>query len=373
MNTYEKIIENYMKDFVKMMHKFLQTLHRYVPTDSIQIILDAYDRLSMGKIATRYYTIMKKFSVYLENKDETMFNESVVILPGVDIHSTWSQLSRGQKNKIWVYMQFLYKASAEICKYLNKKDESHQVEETQPEFNPFVGVGKKTSNYGTSQLFSGPKKLPGSKSSPSTGGIGTMMGAMGIDRMFDMGGLQDQLKNMSDDDIDNATNTISSLLGDAVDANTGKFMSGMIKKFVKEIGNSDETDNPLENFIRAAQIVMEEEESNAESLNIDPMAILNSAKKMIGAQRNENGDKMFNEENNPMNAIDKLLGMMGSDGENLKNMSENDCMNMISNMGVQLPRNFKLPNIKEDDIGNIHLNRKMKRKLKKRNKKRKKN
>jgi len=198
------------------------------------------------------------------------------------------------------------------------------------------------------------------------------MGSMGIDRMFDMGGLQDQIKNMSDDDIDKATSTMGSLLGDSMDEKTSGFVSNMIKKFVKEIGKGNETENPLENFIRAAQTVMEEEEANSESLDLDPMKILNSAKRMIGNQRDENGDKVFNENNNPLNALDNLMNMIGDKGDDLKNMTEKDCLNMMSDMGVKLPRNFKLPNINNKDLANIQVNRKLKRKLNKRKKNRRK-
>jgi len=98
------------------------------------------------------------------------------------------------------------------------------------EFNPFVGVGAATDNYGVSQIISGPETLPDDAQS----GVGGFAQMLNIDKFINMKDLSEHLKDLSPDEIEKATAGIKSMLGN-VDEDTEQMINMMLNDISIEL------------------------------------------------------------------------------------------------------------------------------------------
>ena len=238
-------MEEHYKNFITTLYKFIYDLNRYVPNDGTKEALQIYDKLDTAKIIFRLYHLLNNNLEKIKNKDDTVFNTSFILLPNIDLSIFWSKLIKGQKDKLWIYLNILHvetdilvnskqEQSEPLAKELVTKEES-QVKKD--DFDPFVGVGKDGEEFGVDQMYAAVPTLDEDK--PDGVGIETIMNLTGIDKMINMNELTSQLKNMNTDDIDNATNSIKSLLGPNVDPNTTNLISDMLKSVSEELKNND--------------------------------------------------------------------------------------------------------------------------------------
>ena len=412
-------MEQYFESFITTLYKFLSDLDRYVPTKEIKDILDVYQKLPMGQISLRYYTIMEKYAKQIKNKtDESMFQKPLKILPNdVDISILWKKLSKNQKKKIWLYLEKLYKLCEIIL--IEKNEQPQPQPQTQPqtqtqqqpqpqpqtqtqtqtqtqsqtqtqelEFNPYEGIGSVIEEYGINEMFSGPDTLPSDKKSSGMG-MGSMASLLGLNKMFDINKLRDQLKNMSKEDIDKATQNLQGLLGGNVSENTSGIISDMLSSIKNEIQNDKNLDDdPFDSIMRIAQNVATKLQPKIESGNVNMDELFKSTQGLTDNLKGSDGKGLFEGKTNPFDLVKKMMGNFMKGNKNPNQMSEQDCIqecnNMLGQMGMsrqsfnpqqpqypQYPQQPQYPQNPQNPMMQppLHFNRKMQRKLKKMKKK----
>lgn len=347
-------MEEHYKNFITTLYKFIYDLNRYVPNSGSQEILQIYDKLDTAKVIFRLYHLLNSNIEKVKNKDETLFNTTFIMLPNIDLSVHWSKLIKGQKDKLWLYLNILY---VETDILVNSKQDPQQttvkdvkdnkeVNDTKEEgpvvkkddFDPFVGVGSNNEEFGVEQMYSSVPSLEDDK--PSGVGIEAIMNLTGFDKMINMNDLTSQLKNMSKEDIDNATNSIKSYLGPNVDSKTTDLISDMLMSVSEELKNNNGLTNganPITTIKNIAETVASKMRPNIEKNNIDVTQLLNATQAFGNNLKDKNGNPMFGSGNvNPFALLTQIAGGMnsGTITEQQQQQYMNQCNDMLQNMGI---------------------------------------
>lgn len=265
--------------FIANLRSFVEDLNRYVPNQGAQKIIQVFDKLKMERIIIRFYQTLKKYETQLKTYDEGLFKDDLVLLPGLNVTTVWTQLTPKRKKKVFAYLNLLYVLSDLIVKSnkdlpdkksdLNKiEEEVNQSSESQSEseskkdlnFNPYDGVGDETGNeqFSLEHLYSGPETLPGGENSQSSGavaGLGMLMGGSGLGSL-NMNELKNELKNITDEDITEATSGLREMLSANADDKTSNLFSSVIENITAELRTNDlKNGDPFQNIINVAQSI----------------------------------------------------------------------------------------------------------------------
>lgn len=353
-----------------------------------QVFYEAIDNKQLdvtkfGDLIRKVFTFLSKNIRYLKRKDPKLFTlkelkenreVKITILPGIDLEEAYKNFNDELKNNLWKYLKVIYFASMKMIYSVNgnidestvKFSESIQKEISEKEifdefytkipnsklfkknetFNPFVGVGENLNgNYGIDELKSGPELLEG-QTAP---GIGGMAQLLGFDKMFNLDQLADQLKNIDPKEIDEATENIKQLLGGNVDEGTSEMINMMLHDITDELRKDkmSENGNPINNILKIAENVAQNMMPKLDPKKMDMSKIWQSTQNLAKNYTNQNGEKLFNGENNPLSM---LTGIMEKQ------------MNMVKNNNGQVNKNTQGDMMKDyQDImnkmgmGNVNL------------------
>ena len=348
-----------------------------------------------------YYDLLKEeenklFSLYTNHKGKIL---KVTIIPGIDISGIWDTLDGTNQKNVWNYIKMMYISTSNMIDSAgntNNVVNLNRIEDLKktmtittkqlyenfwklyPEsklivnntFNPFIGVGSNNTEYGLSDLLSGPKLLP-DQSSPGINGITKMLG---IDKMLNMDDLAKQLKNITKEQIDEATASIKSMLGD-VDENTSELIDIMLTDITDEFKKGDiSSGHPVDNFVKIAESVAHKMMPKIDKNKIDINKVWNSTRNMASKCQDKDGKPLFDGPNNPLSLVtglmEKQMKMYSNNNNNNKqktkknettektqpdvpDMTEdeyvNECQNILKQLG--------LPNISEDKVKNIQIDK----------------
>lgn len=345
-------MEQHYKNFVTTFYKFISDLNRYAPNDGCKNTLEIYSKLDMAKVIKRLYGLLKKNEDNINNKNEEMFNSPFILLPDIDLSVYWSKLIKGQREKLWTYLTILsleadllvnsYKEQVPVEKPPQEVSQKI-VEEKKLEFDPFVGIGPSKDDagegYSVNQMFSSVPTMEEDK--PEGPGIETIASMIGIDKMINMEELSNQLKNMKEDDIENATKSIKEYLGTNVDEKTTNLISDMLSSIKEEMNKGDIANgNPLKTIMSIAETVAGKMRPSIENNNIDVNQLLNTTQAFANQCKDKDGKPMFDGKMNPFMLLNQLAGMQGGNpGANgNQSMTEeqymNQCNAMLQQMGM---------------------------------------
>jgi hypothetical protein len=348
-------MEAQYQNFSAQLRKFIQDLDRYVPGGpGIRNLLQVFDNLDMAKVAIRFHQQMKPHQDNLAAKNEVIFSKSFVMLPDVNISTYWTKLSTGQKAKMWTHLMILYIHSELLTSGSDTTTSSKSEQKTvtpvdsvMPEskeivvtktdgqlsadFNPYVGVGSDNGEYNVEDMIAGVQNLPDQQTSL---GVGAIAKLVGLDKVFNMDELQEQLKNMDEDDIKQATDSIKGMMGNNVDEKTSAIMSDMLRSIAEELQKDDiKGGNPFDSLSRIADTVSQKIRPRFEEDGVDMHQLWQSTRNMSGQLKDKNGNPIFSGTGGK-NPVDMLNKMMSG------KMSEQDCMNncnsMLQEMGVNM-------------------------------------
>ncbi len=324
-------MERNYEQFVTMLYKAISDLNRYHPNDGCTSFLNAFSNLDMGKVLFRYYHIMNAYKTAIDNKDESLFTTPLIIFPGIDLSEHWSTLTSGQKKKMWIHLQLLLLLSEMII--TSGPDEANEADKTLanvpdatkkesigPEFNPYIGVGGDVGEYSVNEMFSGHESLPETADMPN---LGSLAGAVGLNKMFNINDLKEELKNMDPSQIDEAATTLTGLMGNNVDDSSKQVIANMISKIADKLQNDEmNSDNPMEALQQIAEGVAVAMQPEMES--VDMTNLINSTQQLMGAEGSPfNGF-------NPFQFVDQMMQNGPPTGQ-----SEEDVMsNMMQQMGM---------------------------------------
>lgn len=328
---------------------------------------------------------IKLFNLYTKHKGKVV---KVTVIPSIDIGSVWDKLDNCDQNNIWKYIEYMYISSSHMVNAsgntnnvvnLNKINEfesslvfnkNNIFDEFWEKFptstlitnnnilDPYIGVGKNISEYGIDDLLSGPQLLP-DQTAPGVDGITKLFG---IDRLLNIEGLTEQLKNITKEQIEQASISLKSLLGD-VDENTSEFIDLMLTDITEQLNNKDiKGGSPINNLFKIAECVAQKIAPVVERNGIDMTKVYDQTKNMASKCCDEKGNPMFSGPNNPISMITNMMEAQMSkiqqqenNGSKKKPMTEEEyakeCQNMLGQLG--------LPNIPIDQLKNLQVDKLM--------------
>lgn len=342
-------MEEHYKNFITTFYKFIHDLNRYVPSDGTKEALEIYEKLDTAKVIFRLYHLLNNNLEKIKNKDETVFNTSFILLPNIDLSEFWLKLTKGQKDKLWLYLNILYVetdilvnskqeiiTNETISKELVVKEEDSPIVK-KDDFDPFVGVGKDGEEFGVDQMYASVPTLEEDR--PEGVGIETIMNLTGIDKMINMDELTSQLKNMNKEDIDNATNSIKAYLGPNVDSKTTDLITDMLMSVSEELKNNNLANgsNPIATIKNIAETVASKMRPNIEKNNIDISQLISATQAFGNNLKDKNGNPVFGNGNvNPFALLSQLTGNMnsGTVTEQQQQQYMSQCNDMLQNMGL---------------------------------------
>ena len=312
-----------------------------------------------GNIIKKVYSVLTSNVNYLKDRSTKLFNMKdrtndktvkITIIPAIDIGASWNLIDETVQDKIWIYLNSLYVNSTMMINCVNTPDGTNNVScvdffmenlnedgiikefwvkypdstiISKNEFNPFVGVGANNADYGVSQILSGPSNIPDGASTSSDG----MAQMLGLDKMLNMKELTENLKNISPGEIEKATQSIKSMLGN-VDENTSQMIDIMLSDISNELKKEETTSgNPIDNIVKIAQTVAKGMMPKIDHGKIDMNKIWNQTKNMAN-----------NCSDGGINPLSMLTGFMEKQMGN-KQLNKEDymkeCNNLIQSLNNQ--------------------------------------
>jgi hypothetical protein len=255
---------------------------------------------------------MREHEPKLKEFDESVFNEPLYVFPGINLSELMSKVPVEKRKKIFIYLHTLLVISDMMVQSANDEPDEKPVEgvnetkEATPiEFNPYVGIGGDANGeLSASDMFSA--KFP--EEAQQKPGLGSIASMIGIDKVLNLKQLTEQLKNMSKDDIDEATNSIKTLLGSNIDEKTSDLLSDMLCNISDELKNDTmSSGNPLDNIVKIAESVAGKMRPKIDKNNIDVGALWNSTQNLAEKCKDENGNNLFANGMNPFDMMNKMI------------------------------------------------------------------
>lgn len=213
------------------------------------------DSLNRGKIVKKIYkTITHHLDKFYPASDElfTMTdnnNQRITIIPGIDINLILNKITN--KNEFWSHMYMMYISSASMISANNSK-KNEKVNETIPKIkkqiqeygiinndevmNPFIGLEITDETCSMNDMFANLENFKKPEQGESEEKmLESVLKMTGIDKMIDLKKLNEQLKNIEQEDIDMATDKVSELLGGKNDSDVRDVCGTLIEGIVNDI------------------------------------------------------------------------------------------------------------------------------------------
>lgn len=218
------------------------------------------DDFDQGRIIKKLYKVLTQHinKIYPEKSNDLFTlknekNETITIIPGLDINLVIHLLNNDDMNYLWGYLYMMYVCSVSMISLINNHKKNEKILELLPKikekvvksgvmnknqklYNPFIGLIGQTdtvAQYDVKTMF---ETVEGIKS-PEDMTMEAMLKATGIDKLIDPNTinptvLSEQLKGIGQDDINEATSSIATLLGadgdDDVSDICGTLVSGIV-------------------------------------------------------------------------------------------------------------------------------------------------
>lgn len=292
-------VEHNRKTFHITLVNLVGDLHRYTSHEDCLTFLKVESSLDPDRLFQKVNSTLIPRRQDIKNKNAQVFASEWIILPKVDLSVIWSQLTFAQKSKVWIYLNVLVATSEFISKTITTS-------ERLPDgltFNPYKGIGGESDEYTVDDILAGKET---DDEAPSAPGLGSMMSMLGIDKSLPINQISEQLKNMKPEDIEEATANIQKYFGKEDKATAG-VMSDMLKTIQTELSSQDlSKGNPLDNIMKIADSVAAQMKPKMVGKNFDPSKLLESAQKAANDCTDENGKKLFDENNNPFQMFNQM-------------------------------------------------------------------
>ena len=331
------ILQNYFNEFVINVRKIMLLFNELAPSSETTNFLKVFNGLKWDKIISRYYLKLDKQCEQLSVRDIKIFESKIYAFPEIDISATWNKINSSDeinKEKIWTLLQKLYVSSFflvegsskdmlnETKMKLIKKIET-DINKRDISFNPFSGINVDTKTEKLSMEDLNKGDLPTNKSG-SESKTGMLASLLGVDKMIDIKSLKEQLKKIDKKEIEEATNNITSLLGDSIDKN---LVSEMITSVSDELKQKiSESDNPIESIMGVAESVAKKMAPKIDPKKINVDKLMESSKSFAKNCKDKDGKPLFTGGLDPFSMLSGMLGKTKTD------ISEKDCLNQCQQM-----------------------------------------
>lgn len=367
----DNILQNYFNEFVINVRKIILLFNDITPTPETEKFQKVFSGLKWDKIISRYYLRLDKHKEELCERNVKMFESVIIAFPEIDISVRWNKLGSGSENennkeKIWTLLQKLYVSSF----FLVEGSSKDMIDETKMKlikkietdinkrdiaFNPFSGINitNKPEQLSMDDLSKG--KLP-DKPTGSTSRAGMLTSLLGVDKMIDIKSLREQLKKIDEKEINDATNSIASLLGDSIDKNLVTEMITSVSNELKQ--KVEESDNPIDSIINVAESVAKKMAPKMDPKKINIDKLMESSKNFAKNCKDKDGKPIFagTGGTDPFSLLSGMLGKLTIDQKTGKpsQLSEQDCLKQCEKMigEISSKTNGKCSNIDLNKILN---------------------
>jgi hypothetical protein len=155
--------------------------------------------------------------------------------------------------------------------------------------NPFVGINEETGEYDVKTLFSNLESV--NKESTDLLNPESMLKMMGINKMFDMKDIMSKFKDINQNEIEEATEQISKLVGADGDDETKKFLGSLINDVITKVQTSGDNINMMD----LANIVMNDTSKTADSSKLEKTAgylknFMNNSQEILKNMKDDKGN-----------------------------------------------------------------------------------
>lgn len=319
-------MSDYFNLFITNLYKFISDLNRYIPDPQLDLFIESFNNIDFNMIIVRYLKKIRPFQNSLKTNDESIFEKSLFIFPEIDISNFWPKLNKGQKGKIFAYLQVLYIQAELILENDNKENINFLNNIKTNEFNPFIGLGEENA-FNIECMKEGIDNLV--ETDVGAPGIESMLGTLGIDKMLDVDSILKNLNQMSDEEIENTTSTFQKMFHGNKKVET--FMEDIISNFRQELKENIKPEkNNFADVMKMAQNVSEKIKPDIKKEDIDVGQLINNLKNMTP------------NDNSPLsNQLHNLANIMGKFA---KNPSAANMNKMMANMPNGMIPNGVIPN-----------------------------
>lgn len=349
----------------------------------------------IGDFIKKTFTVISGNITLLKSQDVKLFQlrESknnklirVTILPGIDLNEAYNLLNDNAKTLLWKYVKSLYIAASKLVLLVNKTGISEDIVRKTSElssnfnqqeifsvfhttfpnstlidkedFDPFIGVGTNNGDgFSVNDIVNVSKSIDTNQSSDP--GIGSMLKMVGVDKMINLDDLSNQLKNINQQDITEATENIKKLLGNNIDEGT----SEMIGIMLNDITNELKTDNltkgdPINNIVKIAETVAKNMLPKIDPKKVDMNKVWASTQNMAKNYVDDKGNKVF-QGGNPLSMLTNLMeSQMNNSNKFSSKQPTNEqyvkeCEDIFKKMGMS---NMDMKKLKNMDISKIMSN-----------------
>ena len=259
------------------------------------------------KIIKKVFYVLKDNTELIKTKDSKLFtvknneNKITTIIPGLNINLIYQYLSEEQTSEVWTHIYTMFVSSVTMV-YANTSQSRHKkhvletvdfckkelAKSSNPMINVFMGLGSSGANLDLESLMNKDIIIPGTEA--NTG----LLGSLGVDKLMNLDNLSDEIKNFTENDVNETIDTLGGLLGN--DSDIKDVCSTMVKTVI-----SDLKTNGLENIFDVAKRV-----SSQLSGLIDPNKMAKTANKMTDLM-SSNSDKLKDLKDDNGNPIGEQL------------------------------------------------------------------
>lgn len=215
-----------------------------------------------GRIIKKIYKVITshidKFYPNPQRELFTLKNEEgaiITIIPGLDINLVTSMMTDDEIKNLWDYMTVMYISSVSIISLVNEHKKG-KITELLPMMrkkvaesgvlsrglglsNPFMGLSSdviSSEKYDIDTLFQNIESIE----APTGDIIENLFEMSGIEKLVDLKQLNEQLKNVKQEDIEEATRSITKMLGAEEDSDVAEVCESLVEGIVGDMKlNSD--------------------------------------------------------------------------------------------------------------------------------------
>lgn len=297
------------------------------------------ENLNEGKIIKKVYRTLRDNLNLLKDKDGSLFTvkdndgKIMTIVPGVDIGLIYKNLNDEEKVKFWQFMYLMFISSVKMVHSANEnkmssgknKDVFDSVESMEKEltrtgltirgmaFNPFVGIDgvSNKEQFGVNELYSGDVPKQAATGIPGVD-INMVLQQLGIQNVVDVDKINDQLKNITEEEIQDATKNITNIIGANDDPDVADVCNTLVRSIVENL-----KENGINDMMGTLQSI-----SQSVGDKIDPSKMKKTANTMNGFMQNSQSQLRNMKDEQGNNIGEQLFKAMGGPLNMAKEFSE---------------------------------------------------
>jgi len=326
-------------------------------TKLISNIKNANNDYDYTKMIKKSFTIIKesRFSNLLIKKSYDLFNlrndekQIITLIDGIDLRVGYKLMTEEELTNFWQYV-YLYCSSVlniikinnadKFAKYTKVIDTLAIIEDdirktgvmvANKLFNPFLGLLKENGEYSLDNLLDG--NIPTNEGGDSQT-LDFMMNMIGINKLVDEDKLKDGLKDLGDEQINEATNILTQILGVNDDKEINNVCSDLLGGLVSGIKTDGLNTKTAENIFEKAKNI---DKKHMEKMGKGIMNFLNDGSEIMQSIKDKNGNKIITDsvlENmeQPLSMLKKMMNIKNGNADISSMMG--DLMGMMNNANM---------------------------------------